>query len=203
MVYPLYYLDFETITETIPKYDGLIGGYVRVVQFSLHIKDTPTSELRHEEYLLTEEYDNREEVAQLLIKYLNNEGSIITYSNYETDKINKLKAGLPEYSDELEDILSRIVDLEKVFKDRMVYKKEMKGFSTIKLVLPAMCENFEEAYKELPLVHNGGDAVAYYKKMIESKGEEKTSIVNALLEYCCLDTLAMVEILNELYKLAE
>ena len=202
LVYPLYFLDFETIEEIIPQHDGIKCGDVKVVQFSLHIKDTPTSQLRHEEYLLTEEYDNREEVAELLIKYLNKVGSIITYSaSYETGRIKDLRDNLPHLASDLNNIISRIVDLKIPFQKRMVYKKEMNGYSSIKIVLPAMCKNFEEAYKNLSLVHNGAEAIAYYKKMINSKGEEKELICKGLLEYCCLDTLAMVEILNELYKL--
>lgn len=202
LVYPLYFLDFETIEETIPQYDGIKCGYIRIVQFSLHIKDTPTSKMRHEEYLLTEKYDNREEVAKLLIKYLNKKGSIIVYSaSYERNKIISLRDDLPHLANELENIITRIIDLEKPFDNRIVYKKEMKGYSSIKVVLPAMCKEMEEAYKKLPLVHNGADAITYYKKMIKSTGDKKEYIRKALLDYCCLDTLAMVEILNELYKL--
>ena len=40
-----------------------------------------------------------------------------------------------------------------------------------------------------------------YNKMLVSYGVEKELIKNGLLEYCCLDTMAMVVILEKLYTL--
>ena len=51
------------------------------------------------------------------------------------------------------------------------------------------------------LVHNGTDAMTYFAKMMDAKGKEKEDIRYSLLKYCELDTLAMVEILKELYKM--
>ena len=49
--YPLYYLDFETIGPAVPKYNGSRPYQQLVFQYSLHIQETPTSELEHREYL--------------------------------------------------------------------------------------------------------------------------------------------------------
>ena len=51
----------------------------------------------------------------------------------------------------------------------------------------------ELSYKDLE-VQEGGAAMYEYAKMIKLEGEEKEKIKQNLLEYCKLDTLAMVEI---------
>jgi hypothetical protein len=56
----------------------------------------------------------------------------------------------------------------------------------------------EEAYKNLDLIHNGGEAMQSYANMITMNDEEKKEYRDALLKYCELDTYAMVKILNKL-----
>lgn len=200
--YPLYYLDFETITYPIPKFKGYKTNHKMLVQYSLHIKESKDKELIHKEYLLTEDYDNKEEVAKRLINDLGEKGSIIVYNkSFESNIIKKLSELTPMYKQQLLDLIERIVDLEIPFKTRAVYNRKMVGKSSIKKVLPAMCPEYENAYKDLKLVHNGIDAMTLYNKMINSVGEEKEEIVTGLLEYCGLDTMAMVAILEQLYKL--
>ena len=52
----------------------------------------------------------------------------------------------------------------------------------------------EKAYKDLDLIHNGGEAMNVYANMSNLPYEEKMAYRKALLEYCKLDTLAMVKI---------
>lgn len=204
LVYPLYYLDFETYKYVIPQYKGYYPNFVQVVQYSLHIQQTPGGELEHKEYLLTEAVDNKEEIAKKLIADLGEEGSIIVYhKSFEGGRIADLSEVVPEYKNELLSLIDRLVDLEEPFVNRYVYNKKMKGFSSIKYVLPALCEDFEESYKNLEYVHNGGDAMAVYQQMLHSTGEEKQNLIKGLLDYCCLDTLAMVEILKKLIEISK
>lgn len=54
----------------------------------------------------------------------------------------------------------------------------------------------EQAYKDLNLIHNGSEAM-------QNMGEDdKKAYRQALLEYCKLDTLAMVKILKHLEEIA-
>lgn len=200
--YPLYYLDFETIRKPIPKYEGYKTNQRLLIQYSLHIQEEINGPLKHKEYLLTEEYDNRVEVAKRLLDDLGNEGSIIVYfKQFESGVIEELSDLVPSLKNELLELNKRIVDLEVPFKKRIVYNKYMLGKSSIKKVLPAMRDDFKNSYKNLTLVHNGVDAMTLYNKMINSKGDEKQKIIDGLLEYCCLDTMAMVVILEKLYSL--
>ena len=56
-----------------------------------------------------------------------------------------------------------------------------------------------EAYKELDLVHDGGEAMQAFAILGETEDQETVMrIRESLLEYCRLDTLAMVKILEKL-----
>ena len=51
LIYPLYFLDFETIGPAVPKYNGSRPYQQLVFQYSLHIQETLTSVIEHREYL--------------------------------------------------------------------------------------------------------------------------------------------------------
>lgn len=76
----------------------------------------------------------------------------------------------------------------------------MKGSYSIKYVLLALVPEFAEAYESLDLVHNGGEAMNAYSSLGELDEMWKVRTREALLAYCRLDTLAMVEILRVLRK---
>ena len=69
---------------------------------------------------------------------------------------------------------------------------------SIKYVLPALVPEFAKAYKELDGVQNGSQAMNAFANMSKKEESEKSKIRAALIEYCKLDTLAMVKILKKL-----
>ena len=78
-----------------------------------------------------------------------------------------------------------------------------KGSTSIKAVLPVIAPKL--SYKDLK-IGNGGLALAKWHKMIFDQSltkEEKTQIAESLLEYCKLDTFAMVEIYRYLTELVK
>lgn len=56
-------------------------------------------------------------------------------------------------------------------------------------------------YKEIDGVQNGGQAMNAFAKLALLEENEKQKLRNSLLEYCKLDTLAMVKILEKLRKI--
>lgn len=56
-------------------------------------------------------------------------------------------------------------------------------------------------YKSEVLAHNGGEAMNAYANMSNLSYEEKMVYRRALLEYCKLDTLAMVNVLKKLKEI--
>ena len=49
--YPLYFLDFETLQQAIPQYDGQRPYQQITFQYSLHIKASETADYEHREFL--------------------------------------------------------------------------------------------------------------------------------------------------------
>lgn len=201
--YPVYFLDFETIMDVVPFINDTWPNFTRIVQYSLHVQESKGSELKHYEYLQESKYDNIDEVIDRLINDLGTNGSIIVYSSFEEARIKSLMRIRPSKASELETILNRLVDLEIPFENRDIYCKEMKGRSSIKNVLPALCKGFEKAYESLPLIHKGDGAMVGYLRLISSTGQVHEDYKNALLKYCELDTLSMVKVLERIYELVE
>jgi hypothetical protein len=89
-------------------------------------------------------------------------------------------------------------DLMVLFQQRHYYVPEMKGSYSIKQVLPALVPGF--SYENLA-IGDGGSASHAYMSLFSEKDKEKIHLTREnLLQYCQLDTLAMVEILKVLRK---
>ena len=200
--YPLYFFDFETINPGIPLYNNSRPYQQMPVQYSLHIVHTPGAEPRHVEYLAGFEGDPREKIINRMISDLGEQGDIIAYSiGFEKGKIKALAMEFPQYASQLEALRKRFVDLAKPFQRGWYYTPEMKGRYSIKYVFPALIKNEKLSYSALA-ISNGGDASTYLQALAEGrvKPENIKQVRKDLLEYCKLDTLAMVEIWKHLNK---
>ena len=198
--YPLYYLDFETIGPAVPKYNGSRPYQQLVFQYSLHFKVTPISKLEHSEYLADPLQDPRIRFIEQLIQDCGPNGDILVYNiGFERGKLNDLIEVFPEYSDKLRGIVNRLKDLMIPFQQKWYYTPKMKGSYSIKAVLPALVP--ELSYDELD-IKDGATASNTFLSMVNGtfKGDVKETR-NQLLEYCKLDTFAMVKILDKLKEI--
>ena len=110
--------------------------------------------------------------------------------------INKqLGERLPEYKDFMQDVNNRVVDLMIPFfgKTTMYDHPEFKGSASIKYVLPALVPHL--SYKNMH-IQEGGTASDTWNRIVSGgySEDEKNMKIQALKDYCHLDTLAMVEI---------
>jgi len=168
-------------------------------QYSLHIEQEDGS-LEHEEFLAKESFDPRYELAKRLVKDIPTDVTVLAYSmSFEKKRIEELASEFNEFSDPLMMIYDNIQDLMIPFQKKNYYTPEMKGSYSIKKVLPALDPEMANAYNDLDLVSNGGEAMNTYPMLKDMKNEkEKEKYRKALLEYCKLDTLAMVKVLKKL-----
>jgi len=194
--YPLHFLDFETWMTAVPEQDGHWPFRQVPFQFSLHIQQKKESELEHQYYLAEGSHTNHQEFAEKLLAAVEKKGSILVYNKtFENTILNHLKEEFEHFSKRIENIQDRMIDLMAPFRKN--YRlPAMQGSYSIKYVLPALVP--ELSYDSLD-IGNGGDACAafYNLKDVEDEPEKETTR-NALLEYCGLDTLAMVKILEKL-----
>ena len=198
--YPLYFLDFETIGPAVPKYNVSRPYQQLVFQYSLHIQETLTSKLEHREYLADPSQDPRIKFIEQLIKDCSTSGDIVVYNiGFERGKLNDLMEVFPQYSNELGRIVNRMKDLMIPFQQKWYYTPEMKGSYSIKYVLPALVPKL--SYGDLK-IKEGGTASNTFLSMVNGtfKGDIKETRMQ-LLEYCKLDTYAMVKILEVLLSI--
>jgi len=198
LAYPVTHLDFETFQQAIPEYSGLRPFQQIPFQFSIHIESE--GGIEHREFLAPIGVDPRRLLAEQLIHDTPRKGSILAYNrSFEVGVIKRLAETFEDLSINLISIANRIEDLMTPFQKGWYYHPQMNGSYSIKKVLPALVPEMEEAYKELPIVHNGGEASSMWGNLIFIEDEIKVKTIrNGLLEYCKLDTLAMVEILKVL-----
>jgi len=198
--YPLYFLDFETINPGVPKYQGLRPYQNSIFQYSLHVKQSEHSELIHKEFLADPIKDPRVELIEQLISDCGHSGDILVYNiSFERSRLHELIEQFPKYNDQLQAIIDRLKDLMIPFQNKCYYTPEMRGSYSIKYVLPALAPEF--SYNDLN-IKDGGMASSIYLSMTNNnfKGDE-ISTRKDLLEYCKLDTYAMVKIIEKLKDL--
>ena len=196
--YPLYFIDYESCQYAIPEYEGTKPYQQIPFQYSLHIIEKEGSPIKHKEFLADPNDENIiRNFAESMINDLSEDGSVIVYNRTFEEKLvnNKIAEIYPDLKEEIERINSNIVDLMVPFKDRNYYVKEMEGSYSIKYVLPALYpDNPELDYSNLELIHRGDEASQAFLSLNEKTKEEQEKIRKGLLEYCKLDTYAMVKI---------
>ncbi len=193
IIWPAWYLDFETCATALPIYDE-IGPYEKIVtQYSIHQCSAPGTEIAHFEYLADPSHDCRRTIAENLVFILKGKGSIIVYSSYEKGIISGLAKIFPDLSDPLNNIIARLFDLCALLRSHY-YHPGFCGSYSIKKVLPVMVAELD--YSDLE-IKEGGSAAALFAFMamgLIEKPTEKEKIRRNLLAYCKRDTLAMVKL---------
>lgn len=204
LVYPLYFLDFETMQMVVPEYAGTKPYQQIPFQYSLHYIINEGGEIRHKEFLGEPEIDPRRAFAEQLVKDIPGNGTVLVYNQtFEGPRLKELAEAFPDLAKRLLKIRDNIVDLIVPFRAGYYYNKAMGGSFSIKSVLPAIYPDDPSLdYHNLEGIHNGGEAMSEFPAMKEKTPEERAIIRHNLLKYCELDTYAMVKVWQELVRVA-
>ena len=199
--FPLYFLDYETLASVIPSFDGLRPYQQLPFQYSLHILDKPNGKLKHFEYLHTSNDNPAKYVVDNLKNQIQDKGSILTWNMSFEKNCNLLLATYSADSKPfINDINSRIQDLMIPFSEGYYIDSAFKGSASLKNVLPVIVP--ELSYKDLEIAEGGSAQRLWMEAVLDDKRpDQKQQILDNLLIYCKLDTLAMVEIYNFLSNL--
>ena len=203
LIYPLYFLDFETFQTAIPLVDGTSPYEQIPFQFSLHISRQLERKPEHVSWLWEGQGDPRIELLKELKKALGSKGSIISFNApFEQRIMRSCVTGYPEYGKWFDGVLARHVDLLQPFRAYAYYNPSQHGSASMKQVLPALTG---KSYEDLE-IQNGGQASEEFKRVTfrnDITSEDRTKVRNDLEEYCGLDTMGMVDIVQELMKPAK
>lgn len=190
---PAYFLDFETIQFAVPVWMGTRPYQQIPFQFSMHTLDA-SGKLASKAFLDLSANDPSRPFAASLIAVCGNSGAIFVYNaGFEGARIRELAERYPELAADLLAIKGRLVDLHPITKAHY-YHPSQKGSWSIKAVLPAIAPDL--SYDALTGVKNGGMAMEAYLEAIHPDTEpaRKAEIEQHLLDYCGLDTFAMVRL---------
>ena len=195
---PVGFMDFETFQEAVPSFDCQRPYQMIPFQYSLHIHKQGT--LAHHEFLGTPGIDPRRQFIEQLLDDTQPCATILVYNQtFEESRLKDLAHTFPEYAETIASIIARLVDLMIPFRDKSYYVKEMCGSHSIKYVLPALVP--ELSYNTLA-IGDGEMAMLAYAQL--NRMDNMFDIADTrknLLEYCRMDTLAMVKIWEKLREI--
>ncbi|HEV7993526.1 MAG TPA: DUF2779 domain-containing protein [Gemmatimonadaceae bacterium] len=202
ITYPLAMLDFETVQLAIPVWAGCSPHAQVPVQFSCHVISEPGAEPTHHAWIARGADDPRPRIVEHLLVACRGAATVMAYfSSFEKACLERLAAWVPARERELLEIRDRIVDLLPIVREH-VYDPAFGGSFSIKRVLPALVPHM--SYAGLTISKGDVAAAELYRVMFERMEEsEREYVSDALLEYCRMDTAAMVELHRALEVLAK
>ncbi|MBU0580785.1 MAG: DUF2779 domain-containing protein [Candidatus Margulisbacteria bacterium] len=199
ITYPAYYLDFETFNTAIPMFDYSRPYEHISFQFSLHVVEKAKAEPKHYSFLAKGNKDPRPEFIEQLKSVLGNKGSIIAFNaGFEKKAIEVCVQAAADYQSWAEVVFARIVDLILPFRNFDYYHPAQNGSASLKKVLPALVG---KSYDNMDIGDGMTASREYFRVTYTPENKDKEKILKALEEYCSLDTLGMVDIVNKLYDL--
>ena len=179
--------------EGIPAYDESRPYQQIPFQYSLHFQEHELGPSRHFEFFHDGSSDPREELIKSLIDHIGDQGNILVYNiTFERKCLAELMRDFPDYENELQNILDRLVDLMPVFKKLIIARATEKSAS-LKVVLPTFLP--AKSYDDME-VANGMESMAAFKNLNNLNREEKENTIQKMLDYCALDTEAVLELYN-------
>ncbi|GAC1572979.1 MAG: hypothetical protein NVS3B23_08790 [Candidatus Saccharimonadales bacterium] len=199
--FPLYFFDYETLAGVVPEFDGLKPYQQLPFQYSLHYLETPDGTLQQKEYLHRTNDNPVPAILQALQKDLGPTGTILVWYDVFEKTCNTLLGQLsPEHAELMKNINDRIVDLMTPFSNGWYVDKDFCGSASIKKVLPVLVP--ELSHGDLA-IHEGQAAQRLWMQAVleGNTSIDKEQLFSDLVEYCGLDTFAMVKIWEFLTQL--
>ncbi|RYH74444.1 DUF2779 domain-containing protein [Flavobacteriaceae bacterium 144Ye] len=196
--FPLHFIDYETYPTAVPKLDGMSPHQHITFQVSIHTLYAD-GELKHFEHL-AENMELPEKLLEFMEQSTGKTGTFISwYSPFETTRNKEMMQQFPKYKSYLEYINQNMFDLETIFHTLYVDYRFL-GRTSIKNVLPILEPQL--SYTNLE-IQNGTMALDTWGRLMLNPSEfnDVETVKNNLLEYCKLDTLAMVKIYKKLQTL--
>lgn len=197
--YPLHFFDYEGYGSSIPQLDGFSPHQQLIFQVSVHTLQADGS-LTHYEYLSDSLTTPDDLVAYMHTATNGSMGTFVCWhKTYERDRNKEMMVQVPAYASYLEYINAQLFDLKELFYTGYAHY-QFKGSASIKDVLPVMAPHL--SYKVLD-VQDGTMALDTWGRMVTDLNfdEDIAQTRHNLLEYCKLDTFAMVEIFKDLQKI--
>lgn len=194
--HPRYYLDFETVQFAVPRWPGTRPYQQVVFQWSCHVEHA-SGELEHRAFLDTSGESPLRAAAEALLAGLGDSGPVFVYHDFEKWRLVEMAAAFPDLAPRLEALTGRLVDLLRLTRQHYRHPA-LNGSYSLKTVLPTVDAELDHA--ALGEVKDGLTAQAAYHEASDPAvtPARRAELREALLEYCALDTLALVRVAHRL-----
>jgi hypothetical protein len=158
LVFPLYFVDFETCAPAVPRYRGMRPFESIAFQWSCHYFDNPGAAPQHSEWLQTADTFPNAAFAASLRRRLGDAGSILVWSTHEATILRAIRRQLIERGEGDSEIVAwigdtlengRIVDLHRVAA-RHYFHPRMGGRTSLKVVADAVWQSNPAIRARLP-----------------------------------------------------
>lgn len=199
LVYPIYFMDFESWMTAVPQYDGHWPFKNINFQFSVHKVASPGDEPIQFSYLAEGPHSSQREFIDELLTKVGTHGSVLVYNQaFENQRLEEMKNEYPDVHDAVNALQERIVDLMTLFVKN--YRlPEMEGSFSLKKVLPALVPELN--YESLGIKDGAVASASFYNLQFEKHLGKIKKVRDELILYCAMDTLAMVKIIEKLREI--
>jgi Domain of unknown function(DUF2779) len=197
--YPIHFFDFESVSAAVPLWEGTRPYEPTPFQFSLHIIEHEGAEPQHFEFLADTKDDPREALIASM-KIIRNSGSILVYNMlFEAGILSDLAVAFPDESDFLLGLKGRLLDLMTPFRRFWIHDARQQGSCSLKNILPVLTTSTYEGMA----IADGRRAMTEFERVVfgEVEAAEKERVMQELRDYCCQDTMALVDVLDALWKM--
>src|SRR5450759_2728686 len=135
--------------------------------------------------------------AETLLATLGSEGPIFVYHDFEKWRLMEMARMFPYLAPPLEAVMGRFVDLLRLTRDHYRHPA-LNGSYSLKTVLPTIDPELDHAL--LIDVQDGLSAQAAFHEAMapDTPADRREAVRRSLLEYCALDTLALVRVAHRL-----
>jgi hypothetical protein len=202
--FPRYFLDYEFISSPLPIWHGTKPGERIPFQASLHIWRSPKTQVEHHEFIAESTNDPRPQLAQEITRWMAEPGPVFAWAGKSTEA--PITEALAEYFPEGSSVLKRVADSCRTCDPlpafrKFLYLQSMEGDWGLKSVSSALLG--ENRYASLK-IRNGVEAMRGYERLLALEpSAERQQQKQALLEYCSLDTLIMIDVWNAVLNFPE
>lgn len=200
--YPLYFLDYETLSSIVPPFDGMSPYQQLPFQYSLHIIREPGGELEHREFLHELSTNPLPDLLKQMQSDIGGDGTVLVwYEGFEKSCNDLMGKLMPEYASFLHSVNDRVKDLMLPFSKGWYKDKDFFGSASIKKVLPVIAPQLN--YADMDISEGATAQRLWMQTVLDGQGSEseKAKLMEQLRAYCELDTYAMVKVYEHLLAL--
>lgn len=198
--FPLYYFDIEAFQPAIPLFPNT-KPYDRIpFLYSLHYKESETSELQHISYISPVGQDDRINFIEHFLEATQKPGQILVFNTLmEKGILFKMMNDFPQYKKQILERINRIIDVEIPFKELHVYHPAQQGSFSLKAIGNALLGVDEFAKSN---VKDGEEAMAVYNELFYWENKEEVNLkLQQLKTYCFTDTFVLYKIFEKIKEL--